>query len=451
MKGEDIMESVGLRWYKCDFHLHTMSSRCYKNKDSDTVNDWINEVKNKGLNCVAVTDHNDYRKIDEIKKLGEENNIVVFPGVELSCDSSKIHVLVLFDIDCDGNNVQEFLNQLKIFKAHLGDSGYTADGDIFHACETAQSMGALVIPAHIDEFSGLSDMSHDNICKLLDRRYINAVQVVNDDIWENNANEKLATISEKLSDKYGKTISEEQAKKWHKVYDMAKEFEVPMLRFSDNPCADHASGHGLWGIGNSYTWLKMSQTPNLESVRQALISYDMRVRKDVESINMPDNNPDLIIREIQISDSVLNEKEDIKISFNPQMNTIIGGRGSGKSSIIRTIAGAMNSFSGGELNVISEEQNNFYKENGKSKNGGIKKGIFKRTSTVSVFIERLNDLYKIEVTNIKSMENQTRRLFKLVAGEWEAVEDENYLDLFKAQIFTQKQIYELAMYNGLIN
>lgn len=445
MKGEDIMESVGLRWYKCDFHLHTMSSRCYKNKDSDTVNDWINEVKNKGLNCVAVTDHNDYRKIDEIKKLGEENNIVVFPGVELSCDSSKIHVLVLFDIDCDGNNVQEFLNQLKIFKAHLGDSGYTADGDIFHACETAQSMGALVIPAHIDEFSGLSDMSHDNICKLLDRRYINAVQVVNDDIWENNANEKLATISEKLSDKYGKTISEEQAKKWHKVYDMAKEFEVPMLRFSDNPCADHASGHGLWGIGNSYTWLKMSQTPNLESVRQALISYDMRVRKDVESINMPDNNPDLIIREIQISDSVLNEKEDIKISFNPQMNTIIGGRGSGKSSIIRTIAGAMNSFSGGELNVISEEQNNFYKENGKSKNGGIKKGIFKRTSTVSVFIERLNDLYKIEVTNIKSMENQTRRLFKLVAGEWEAVEDENYLDLFKAQIFTQKQIYELAM------
>ena len=65
--------------------------------------------------------------------------------------------MVLFDIDCDGNTVQEFLNQLKIFKSNLGDSGHTADGDIFHACETAQSMGALVIPAHIDEFSGLSD------------------------------------------------------------------------------------------------------------------------------------------------------------------------------------------------------------------------------------------------------------------------------------------------------
>lgn len=148
---------------------------------------------------------------------------------------------------------------------------------------------------------------------------------------------------------------------------------------------------------------------------------------------------------IQISDCILNEKEDIKISFNPQMNTIIGGRGSGKSSIIRTIAGAMNSFSGENLNVISEEQKNFYKENGKSKSSGTRKGIFKRTSQVSVFIERLSDLYKIEVTDIKGMENQTRKLFKYIDGEWNVIEDEHFLDLFKAQIFTQKQIYELAM------
>lgn len=43
------MDNVGLRWYKCDSHLHTMASRCYKNKEADTINDWIEEVKNKGL------------------------------------------------------------------------------------------------------------------------------------------------------------------------------------------------------------------------------------------------------------------------------------------------------------------------------------------------------------------------------------------------------------------
>lgn len=43
------------------------------------------------------------------------------------------------------------------------------------------------------------------------------------------------------------------------------------------------------------------------------------------------------------------------------------------------------------------------------------------------------------------MENQTRKLFKYIDGEWNVIEDEHFLDLFKAQIFTQKQIYELAM------
>ena len=127
------MDKVGLRWYKCDFHLHTMASKCYVDKQIDTLQEWINTAKQKGLECIAVTDHNDYRSIDEAMKIGKENNLIVFPGVELSCDSSKIHILVLFDIDCDGNTVQEFLSQLKIFRADLGDSSHTADGDIFHA------------------------------------------------------------------------------------------------------------------------------------------------------------------------------------------------------------------------------------------------------------------------------------------------------------------------------
>ena len=114
------MEYVGLRWYKCDFHLHTMSSRCYKESEKDTSDMWVAEVKNKGLQCIAITDHNDYRGIDAIKKLCEQEGIIAFPGVELSCDSSKIHLLILFDVNCNGSRVQEFLNQVNIFS----DSSY---------------------------------------------------------------------------------------------------------------------------------------------------------------------------------------------------------------------------------------------------------------------------------------------------------------------------------------
>ena len=84
--------------------------------------------------------------------------------------------------------------------------------------EIAKSMNALVIPAHVDDIVDFRSISYDNISKLLDRKYIDEVQVVNDEIWENYGNEPLHIISEKLTEKYGKTITDEQAKAWISVY-----------------------------------------------------------------------------------------------------------------------------------------------------------------------------------------------------------------------------------------
>lgn len=435
------MEYVGLRWYKCDFHLHTMSSRCYKESEKDTSDMWVAEVKNKGLQCIAITDHNDYRGIDAIKKLCEQEGIIAFPGVELSCDSSKIHLLILFDVNCNGSRVQEFLNQVNIFSDSLGDSGHTCKGDIFEVCEKAQEMGGLVIAAHIDEFNGINEISYDNIKEILDRKYINAVQIVNYNIWNDyEKNNDIKEVGKRLSDKYGKSISEDKIKTWYNAYLLAKESELPLLTFSDNPCAEKESKHGLWGIGRDYTWLKMDQNPNLESVRQALLSYDMRVQNDFESNVKPDTEPELWIKSIEVSNTELNNKKDIVVNFNPQLNTIIGGRGSGKSSIVRMIAGGLQSFDAENLESIKTEQYNFYKLKARDK-----KGIFNKNSVIKIYLERTEDLYKLEISNIESMNSQLRRLFKLDGDNWVEVLDKNYLDFFKVQVYTQKQIYELAL------
>ena len=433
------MNYVGLRWYKCDFHLHTMSSKCYKNQD-DTPEMWIKAVKDKGLQCIAVTDHNDYRGIDEIKKIGEENGIVVFPGVELSCSDSKVHMLIIFDVTCGGNEVQEFLAKVNIFSGFLGDSGKTCQGDIFEVCKTAHEMGALVIAAHIDDFSGLGSISFDNIKAVLDREYIDAVQVVNKKYWDQIKSGKgFDEISKDLSDKYGEEISETICKGWYKVYDHALQSELPMLTFSDNPCADGESKHGLWGIGRLYSWLKMNDNPNLESVRQALLSYDMRTRSWFDNIEKPDMEPELWVNSISIKNTVLNDG-DIELSFNPQLNTIIGGRGSGKSSVIRSLAGATLSFNTNtNIKSIKDEQIQFYREEGKDK-----KGIFKSESKIEIYLERVEESYKLVVSDIKGMECQNRSLYKLVDGEWTEVTDINAFNNFKLSVFTQKQIYEIA-------
>lgn len=244
------MEYMGLRWYMCDFHLHSMTSQCYKERDNDTIDMWVEEAKRKGIQCVAITDHNDYRGIDGIKEKCQEEGIIALPGVELSCDSSKVHLLIIFDVVESGEKVQEFLNQVGIFRESLGNSGTTCRGDIFKVCNKAHDMGALILAAHIDEFNGVCEISHDNIIKVLNREYIDAVQIVNEEIWiEYEKTSNLTEISKLLEDKYGKAISEDKIKNWYKTYQLAIKSGLPMLNFSDNPHGEKESSHGLWGIG----------------------------------------------------------------------------------------------------------------------------------------------------------------------------------------------------------
>ena len=334
------------------------------------------------------------------------------------------------------------MSSVGIYSETLGDSASTGQGTIEQVGEKAQGMGVLVIAAHIDEFNGICEISYDNVNKLLDRQYLSAVQVVNVDVWEKyQADHNIDAACAKLSEKYGREISKDKAKEWYNTYLQALKSDLPLLSFSDNPCDEGQSKHGLWGIGRSYTWLKMHTGPDLESVRQAFLSFDMRVRNIFESRNIPDIEPELWIQKVEIENTLLNENDTIEVSFNPQLNTIIGGRGSGKSSIIRVIAGGTKSFDAENLDLIKAEQDNFYKQVNKKD----KKGIFQKDSNITMYLNRAEQSYKLEIDDIQNMENQSRKLYRLEEGEWIEISDVNYLDFFKAQIYTQKQIYELAI------
>ena len=430
------MEYVGTRWYKCDFHLHTMQSECYKEK-SDKVSDWIKRVKSTGLDCIAITDHNDYRAIDEIKEAAEKENIVVFPGVEVTCDTSKIHVLILFDVDEDGDKVRDFLSKLDIDKAVIGKSEGTIKS-IFDVCKLAKEKGGLVIAAHIDEYSGINKIGAENLMKILSKEYLDAVQVVNSKVWEEyriKKDENLMYTS--LKEKY-QDLSEEEMEKWRKTYEKALKSDLPIVEFSDNPCDDKSSKHGLWGIGGMYTWIKMDTNPTLESIRQALLSEDMRVKVCSESSHVPEQLPDMWIKSLSIKDSLLSPYSTLAVNFNPQLNSIIGGRGSGKSAIIRLLTGGLqaNDMLMGE---IKKEQENFYKEGKKGE------GVFTNKTLLEICIYRNDILYKIVIDTIKSMDNQARKLYKQnESGEWEEVKDIHYLDFLQIQSYTQKQIFEIA-------
>lgn len=440
------IEFRGSKWYKCDLHLHTVASKCFQDQ-SITAKQWVNRAIEQGLNCVAVTDHNTGISVDTIKNAAEDTNLIVFPGVEITCDTSKIHLLIIFDVNKSSSDIRDFLVRADIRAEDFGTQTAATSKSIFEIAELAQRDGGIVIPAHIDEYNGLESVSVANLEKLYTEFNIKAVQVVHSDFLDSSFNTtNNLGIKEKLNEYYGNPtppIEETTIKNWYTPVKIAKDKNLAILTFSDNPHELKNSKHGLWGIGQRFTWIKMDEEVNLESLRQAFLLHELRIKNDFNSDPIPYKLPNLWIKSLSITNITITESDiPFKINFNPQMNTIIGGRGSGKSSILRILRGLFNkTIDLSDLKELLDDHNSFYKK----ESGRPKKGILKDDTILEVEIIRNSDLHKITATNIINSSSQTIKIEKLNQdGVWEEITDDSYIDFFEFEHYSQKQIYEIA-------
>ncbi|MBS6005868.1 MAG: PHP domain-containing protein [Clostridium baratii] len=433
----------GNRWYKCDFHLHTPASQCFANRDV-TPEEFIDKAIEENLDCIAITDHNSCEWIEEIRRVSKDKNIVVFPGVEITCSDSKVHLLVLFDIDCNIDDIKYFLRDSGI--GNNGDGESYTQKSISDIVEKANKVKALVIPAHIDDFNGLSKVDKRVIKDFLGLDSIKAVQMVHKELvlgLEEGEKEQEKLIS-KLTEK--KVDSIENAKKYIECGKIVKEKELGILTFSDNPNNSGESKHGLWGIGKEYTWIKMSENPNLESLRQALLFPKIRIKSCFEKNNGRYKMPDLWIKKVKISNIELLDENPLEIEFNPQLNTLIGGRGSGKSTVIRFLTGVFFNKNIKQLDEIFEEFKNFYQIKSRGR------GVLKKDTEIEVELVKNNVIYRIIKKNIKNIESNSDIIIERLNDEkqFEKVEDISIEDFFKVDIYNQKQIYELAKNTNIL-
>ena len=441
-------EHAGNRWYKCDLHLHTMSSKCYLDKE-DTPRDWVRRALEQGITVAAVTDHNDYRGISAVMEEGREQGLAVFPGVEITCDSNKIHILVLFDTHKHADTVRDFLNRCDIDSEHIGDPDGTSLG-VFEICEIAKKRGALVIAAHIDEFNSISGMNPANLDKLFDGGYIDAVQVSNVPVWRKYEADKDADAMQKaLSDKYGPDATPQEVDRWRKCYNRAKAAGLPMLAFSDNPRAYGESKHGLWGIGSVYTWIQMDDVVNLESIRQSLLAPESRIRMMYDSENEPRTESDFWIRSLEVRRTKLNPHAPIHLDFNPQLNCIIGGRGSGKTALVWLLAGVYRQFPEALRSRILSEQKNFYTLAGEDE-----RGIFLEDSEIEIRFSWFGESWRLVVSDIRDIHDQKYTFYRTDPETGEEVpENRDYLlssTGFPAQVLTHRMINEIGMTPGAL-
>ena len=119
----------GLKWYKCDLHLHTPVSECFLDKEIEPES-FLEKAKEKGLNIIAITDHDNSGWVDKIKTISKNYGITVFPGVELTVGDNRIHLLILFDVDKTDRDIQDFLMSIEMTREELGKKNTYVKGDL---------------------------------------------------------------------------------------------------------------------------------------------------------------------------------------------------------------------------------------------------------------------------------------------------------------------------------
>ncbi len=76
-----------------DFHIHSCLSPCAENEM--TPNNICNMAKIKGLDVIAVTDHNSTRQLAACAQAAEQTGIALLSGMELQ-SQEEVHILGLF-------------------------------------------------------------------------------------------------------------------------------------------------------------------------------------------------------------------------------------------------------------------------------------------------------------------------------------------------------------------
>ena len=404
----------GSRWWKFDFHTHTPASCDYgKGPDQSTLQErtpreWLLDYMRAGIDCVAITDHNSGEWIDlvkgELDQLKHERHeefrpIYVFPGVEISVHGG-VHLLAIFGCDKKTSDIDSLLGKVG-FEGQKGSGDGKTRRSLPEVIDDVNSVGAIAIPAHVDK--GLFEPAQRSILKqVVAEKNIFAIELIDPDY-----------------DKPG--IYTEKKPSWTEVLG------------SDS---HHPSGNSQEKYpGSHFTWVKMG-TPSIEGLRLALLDGSLSVIRSDGEEDKPNERAKMVLESIEVSHArYLGRARPFKIRFNPWLNSIIGGRGTGKSTVVEFLRTAMR-----RTNELPENLKEEFEKYQRVYSDRKESGLLTEETTIKAFYRMYDSRFCIQwapAGNLESIEEETEE------GHWKGTKGD-IRQRFPVRIYSQKQIFNLA-------
>jgi predicted ATPase len=320
------LNTNGSIWRKWDLHIHSNAS-----DGKFTPEEIVDEAIKKGVSVIALTDHHTAKNIDKIKDYAKNKDITIISGIEFRTEygSKSVHFIGLLPDKFNGIELNsKAIHDLILSKLEVSETKIIAKGKEDNqglSDENAFKKGMFLVQVDfkkaadlIHQYGGLVSVHNGSKGNGLDDEMKHQGESVRN---VKELYESLGTVKEELMKDYIDICEIRKADDSREFY--LEKFNKPSIIASD--------AHELDEIGGKYVWIKADAT--FEGLKQ--IIYEPIDRVKIQE-NIPEEKNDYqVIDKIEITHDDFGSQS---IPLNPYLNTIIGGRSSGKSLLLGSIA-----------------------------------------------------------------------------------------------------------------
>ena len=368
---------------------------------------WLEAARDAGIDAIAVTDHNTAKAIAPIQEAASKVDAapIVFPGVELTANDG-CHLLLLVDPTCNQQHVNDLLSRVHV---PVDDQGKETARSPLSVEQILDECGddALVVGAHANGTDGLLQSGGQQRIAVLQNVKLAGVEVQPDlgcdNTWLDGSKPQ---VGRKLSQVWG------------------------------------SDSHSFDSIGKRFTWVKMTK-PNLEGLRLALLDGEASLKPAYrEDVANPNSYANLLIESITVHEGkLIGRNTPTTVCFNPWLNAIIGGRGTGKSTLVDFCRKALRRE--GELDDTAssgdESLRDVFDRRMRVPASRTEDGLLRENSRIEVVYRKDGERFLLSW----SQDGATQSIAHL-SGNERIPQEGDIPERFPVRIYSQKQLFALA-------
>lgn len=269
----------------------------------------VDKAVELGVSVLAITDHNDVASLPAFRAAAEGRCVHIFPGFELS-SSEGVHVLCIYPPDTTQEHLGRYLGAFGI--TNTGSSADLSSKSFVDLLAEVREQGGVTVAAHVTGdkglFTALQGQARVRAWKCDDLLAIQIPGPVED-----------------LPQEY-RPIVENTNPDYRRVHPAEERLALAVVNAKDVVQAADLEDRA------ATCWIKMSEV-SIDGLRQAFLDPGSRIRLNLKQGRLePEEHAELV--SIAWQGGFL---DGATVRLNPNLNVLVGGRGTGKSTIVESI------------------------------------------------------------------------------------------------------------------